>query len=154
MTHEGSPTSHGHNFLTVRSYVTFHIQMKMTWHVLSIWNSLTYKYLKTHTIIHQTNLVPLPKPLCYRNSLPEFLRRLTSMTTNPFNQQYHPLALMETLWCNTEVMSCNIEVISLMLPMWPSLPLEPCLYVLHLINISPFVINGKGIFPYGSTPPN
>jgi hypothetical protein len=27
------------------------------------------------------------------------------------------------------------------------LPLEPCLYPLHLINLSPFVINGKGIFP-------
>ena len=25
---------------------------------------------------------PLPKPLCYQNSLPEFLQGLTSMTTN------------------------------------------------------------------------
>ena len=33
------------------------------------------------------------------------------------------------------------------------LPLEPCLCPLHLINLSPFVINGKGIFPSGATPP-
>jgi hypothetical protein len=45
------------------------------------------------------------------------------------------------------------------------LPLEPCLCPLHLIsfepclcpasdNISPFVINGKGIFPSGAAPPD
>ena len=33
-------------------------------------------------------------------------------------------------------------------------PLEPCIWPLHLINISPFVINGKGIFPFGADPPN
>jgi hypothetical protein len=49
-----------------------------------------------HTIIHQTNLGPLPKPLCW-NSLLDFLQGLTSMTTNPINQQYPPLELMETL---------------------------------------------------------
>jgi hypothetical protein len=32
--------------------------------------------------------------------------------------------------------------------------LEPCLCPLHLINLSPFVINGKGIFPSGATPPD
>jgi hypothetical protein len=32
------------------------------------------------------------------------------------------------------------------------LPLEPCLCPLHLINLSPFVINGKGIFPSGVAP--
>jgi hypothetical protein len=32
--------------------------------------------------------------------------------------------------------------------------LEPCLCPLHLINISPFVINGKGIFPSGAAPPD
>ena len=31
--------------------------------------------------------------------------------------------------------------------------LKPCLCPLHLINLSPFVINGKGIFPSGATPP-
>ena len=78
---------------------------------------------------------------------------------------------METLWCNT-------EIISLMLPLEPCfyplhlinfLPLESCLYPLHLINLtplepwlcplylinlSPFVINGKGIFPSGVVPPD
>ena len=49
-----------------------------------------------------------------------FLQGLTSMTTN-LNQQSPPLALMTTLWC-------NIEIISLMLP------LEPCLYPLYLID--------------------
>ena len=49
------------------------------------------------------------------------------------------------------------------------LPLEPCLYPLHLINLlllepcfcplhmrnlSPFVINGKCIFPSGAAPPD
>ena len=84
-----------------------------------------------------------------------FLQGLTSMTIN-LNQQYPPLALMETLWC-------NIEIISLMLPLEPCLcplhlinllPLEPCLYPLHLINLSPFVINGKGIFPSRAAPPD
>jgi hypothetical protein len=32
--------------------------------------------------------------------------------------------------------------------------LEPYLYPLHLINISPFVIDGKGIFPSGAAPPD
>jgi hypothetical protein len=32
------------------------------------------------------------------------------------------------------------------------LPLEPCLCPLHLINISPFAINGNGIFPSRATP--
>ena len=32
----GSPTSHGHNSLTVRSYVTFHIPPEMEWHLVSI----------------------------------------------------------------------------------------------------------------------
>jgi hypothetical protein len=31
---------------------------------------------------------------------------------------------------------------------------EPCLYPLHLINLSPFVINGKGIFPSRAAPPD
>jgi hypothetical protein len=35
-----------------------------------------------------------------------------------------------------------------------SAPLEPCLCPLHLINLSPFVINGKGIFPSGVAPPD
>ena len=82
----GSPTSHGHNSLTVRSYLMFHIPPEMEWHVLSIYNSLTLKYIKTNIIIHQTNLGPSPKPLCYQNSLPDFLQGLTSMTTNPINQ--------------------------------------------------------------------
>jgi hypothetical protein len=43
--------------------------------------------------MHQTNLCPLPKPLCYRNSLLEFLQGLTSMTTNPINQ--HMLLVVE-----------------------------------------------------------
>jgi hypothetical protein len=34
------------------------------------------------------------------------------------------------------------------------LPLKPCLCPLHLINLSPFVINGKGIFPSGAAPPD
>ena len=34
------------------------------------------------------------------------------------------------------------------------LPLKPCLYPLHLINLSPFFINGKGIFPSGVAPPD
>ena len=34
------------------------------------------------------------------------------------------------------------------------LPLEPWLCPLHLINLSPFVINGKGIFPSRATPPD
>jgi hypothetical protein len=45
------------------------------------------------------------------------------MTTNLINQQSPPLELMKTLCCNT-------EVISLMLPLWPSLPLESSLSVL------------------------
>jgi hypothetical protein len=82
------------------------------------------------------------------------LQGLTSMTTN-LNQQSPPLALMATLRCNT-------EIISLMLPLKPCLcplhminliHLEPCLCPLHLINLSPFVINGKGIFPSGAAPP-
>ena len=32
--------------------------------------------------------------------------------------------------------------------------LEPCLYPLHLINLSPFFINGKGIFPSWVAPPD
>jgi hypothetical protein len=32
--------------------------------------------------------------------------------------------------------------------------LKPCLCHLHLINLSPFVINGKGIFPSGAAPPD
>jgi len=76
----GSPTLQGHNSLTVRSYVTFHITPEMSWHVLPIYNSITFKYIKTHNIIHQTNLGPLPKPLCYQNSLPDFLEGLTSIT--------------------------------------------------------------------------
>jgi hypothetical protein len=76
----GSPTSHGHKSLTVRSYVTFHIPLEMESHVLSLYNSITFKYIKTHTIIHQTNLGPLPKPLCYQNSLLDFLQGLTSIT--------------------------------------------------------------------------
>jgi hypothetical protein len=32
------------------------------------------------------------------------------------------------------------------------LPLKPCLCPLHRINLSPFVINGKGIFPSGAAP--
>jgi hypothetical protein len=31
--------------------------------------------------------------------------------------------------------------------------LEPCIYPLHLINLSPFDINGKGIFPSRDAPP-
>jgi hypothetical protein len=86
MTREGSPTSHGHNSLTVRSYVTFHIPPKMERHVISIQNSLTFKYIKTHTTIHQTNVGPLPKPLCYWNSQPDFLQGLKTMKTNLNNQ--------------------------------------------------------------------
>jgi hypothetical protein len=37
--------------------------------------------------MHQINLGALPKPLCYRNLLRDFLQGLTSMTTNPINQQ-------------------------------------------------------------------
>ena len=77
------------------------------------------------------------------------------MKTN-LNQQSPPLALMATLWCNT-------EIISLMFPLEPCLcplhlinllPLEPCLSPLHLINLSPFLINSKSIFPSGATPPD
>jgi hypothetical protein len=32
--------------------------------------------------------------------------------------------------------------------------LEPCLFHLHLINLSPFVINGKCIFPSRVAPPD
>jgi hypothetical protein len=32
--------------------------------------------------------------------------------------------------------------------------LKPCLFPLHLINLSPFVINGKGIFPSEAAPPD
>jgi hypothetical protein len=49
MTHEGSPTSHGHNSLTVRSYVTFHIPLE---------NDMYYPY----RIVLPTNiskLIPL-----------------------------------------------------------------------------------------------
>jgi hypothetical protein len=42
---------------------------------------------------------------------------------------------------------CPLHLINLLL-------LEPCLCPLHLINISPFVINGKGIFPSGVAPPD
>ena len=42
---------------------------------------------------------------------------------------------------------CPLHLINLIL-------LEPCLCPLHLINLSPFVINGKGIFPSGATPPD
>ena len=118
----GSPTSHGHNSLTVRSYVMFPIPPKMECHVIPIYNTLTFKYIKNNTIIHQTRLGPLTKPLCYRNLLPDFLQGLTSMTNNTNNQQYPPLALMETLWCNTEVMS-------LILPLYLYLYLYLCIYL-------------------------
>jgi hypothetical protein len=39
------------------------------------------------TIIHKKNFGPLPKPLCYQNLLSDFLQGLTSMKTNPINQQ-------------------------------------------------------------------
>jgi hypothetical protein len=42
---------------------------------------------------------------------------------------------------------CPLHLINLIL-------LEPCLCPLHLINLSPFVINGKGIFPSGAAPPD
>jgi hypothetical protein len=42
---------------------------------------------------------------------------------------------------------CPLYLINLIL-------LEPCFYPLYLINISPFVINGKGIFPSGVAPPD
>jgi hypothetical protein len=42
---------------------------------------------------------------------------------------------------------CPLHLINLIL-------LEPCLCPLHLINLSPFVINGKGIFPSGVAPPD
>jgi hypothetical protein len=32
--------------------------------------------------------------------------------------------------------------------------LSPSIYILHLINLSPFVINGKGICSSGVAPPN
>jgi hypothetical protein len=112
-----------HNYLTVRTYVTLCISPKMAWHVLSIYNSLNYKYIKLHTIIHKSSIIPLIILLGLLNFLLYFIQGLTLMKTNPINQQYHPLALMETLWC-------NIEVISLILPLWPSLPLEPCIYAL------------------------
>ena len=91
-----SPTSHGHNSLTVRSYVAFHIPTEMAWHVLSIENNITFKYIKTHTIIHQTNLVPLPKPLCYQNFLRDFLQGLTSMTANPNNKHFMGLQIHQS----------------------------------------------------------
>jgi hypothetical protein len=56
---------------------------------------------------------------------------------------------------------CPLHLINL-LPLEPCLcplhliillPVEPCLCPLHLINLSPFVINGQGIFPSGATPP-
>ena len=108
--------------------------------------------------LHQTILGPLPKPLFYRDFFkgwlhqwqPTLIKNLpleespvaqrTSMTTN-LNQEYPPLGLMATLWCNN-------EIISLMLP------LEPCLCPLYLINLSLFFINGKGIFPSGVAPPD
>jgi hypothetical protein len=33
-------------------------------------------------------------------------------------------------------------------------PLGTCLCPLHLINLFPFFINGKGIFPSGAAPPD
>ena len=42
---------------------------------------------------------------------------------------------------------CPLHLINLIL-------LEPCLCPLHLINLSPFVINGNGIFPSGVAPPD
>jgi len=57
-----------------------HIPPEMELHVISIYNSLTLKYIKNHTIINETTLGPLPKPLCYHNSLPNFLQGLTSIT--------------------------------------------------------------------------
>jgi hypothetical protein len=39
--------------------------------------------------MHETTLGPLPKPLCYRNSLPDFLQGLTSITKVEINLQYH-----------------------------------------------------------------
>jgi hypothetical protein len=50
-----------------------------------------------YTIIHQTKLGSLPKPLCYRNLLPDFLQVLTSMKTNPINQQYSTSALVGSI---------------------------------------------------------
>jgi hypothetical protein len=47
--------------------------------------------------MHKKKLGPLPKPFCYQNSLPDFLQGLTSMETNPINQQYPPLAFTATL---------------------------------------------------------
>ena len=43
----GSPTSHGHNSLTVRNYVTFHIPLEIEWweisiRIVSLKNSLTF----------------------------------------------------------------------------------------------------------------
>jgi hypothetical protein len=42
---------------------------------------------------------------------------------------------------------CPLHLINLLF-------LEPCLCPLHLINLSPFFINGKGIFPSGAAPPD
>jgi hypothetical protein len=42
---------------------------------------------------------------------------------------------------------CPLHLINLLL-------LEPCLCPLHLINLSPFFINGKGIFPSRGAPPD
>ena len=53
---------------------------------MSIQYIITFKYIKTNTIVHQTNLDPLPKPLCYLNFLQNFLQGLTSITTSPNNQ--------------------------------------------------------------------
>jgi hypothetical protein len=36
----------------------------------------------------------------------------------------------------------------------PMFSLSKHFYPMHLINLSPFVINGKGIFPSGDAPPN
>ena len=104
--------------------------------------------------LHQTLLGPLPKNLCYF-VLWVFLQGLTSMTTN-LNQQSPPLALMATLLCNTEIISLMLPLKRCLYPLHliNLILLKPCLCPLHLINLSPFVINGKGIFPSRVSPPD
>jgi hypothetical protein len=45
------------------------------------------------------------------------------------------------------MLPCPLHLINMIL-------LKPCLCPLHLINLSPFVINGKGIFPSRVAPPD
>ena len=105
-----------------------------------LWSSsifTSYKPWKNNndSYLHQTILGPLPKTLCYGAFFKGWHQWKPTLINNL------PLWHWWQRWCNT-------EIISLMLP------LEPCLCPLHLINLSPFFINGKGIFPSGAAPPD